>query len=148
MKNRRAVGDLKDRLLEWVDAHCPTPYSWIFPGSRNPEQPMWRHQVYDYLHAAARAVGFDSEGLGPHTFRRAAPGNNTLCCIRGGLNESIELGEVRLTQTPGPQIIVALELDGLALVAFRNHFRATPQPPANKSKTGENRSWRRYVDAN
>jgi hypothetical protein len=30
-----------------------------------------RHQAYDYLHAAARAVGFDSEGFGPHTFRRA-----------------------------------------------------------------------------
>ena len=30
-----------------------------------------RHQVYDYLHAAARAVGLDSEGFGPHTFRRA-----------------------------------------------------------------------------
>jgi hypothetical protein len=23
--SRLAVGDLKDRLLEWVDAHCPTP---------------------------------------------------------------------------------------------------------------------------
>jgi len=30
-----------------------------------------RHQVYHHLHAAARAVGLDSEGFGPHTFRRA-----------------------------------------------------------------------------
>jgi len=45
-------------------------------------------------------------------------------------------------------LAAAFELDGLALVASRNHFRATPQPPTNKSKTGENRSWRRYVDAN
>jgi len=32
---------------------------------------MGRHQVYDYLHAAARAGGLDFEGSGPHTFRPA-----------------------------------------------------------------------------
>jgi len=39
-----------------VAAFETEPYSWIFPGSRNPEQPMWRHQVYDYLHAARQAM--------------------------------------------------------------------------------------------
>jgi len=41
-----------------------------FPGeSESRAADVARHQVYDHLHAAARAVGLDSEGFGPQTRR-------------------------------------------------------------------------------
>lgn len=70
-RRKLALGDLNDRLRDWVATHCPTPESWIFAQPDQPARPMWDSGVRKELHLAAAAVGLDFKGLGPHTFRRA-----------------------------------------------------------------------------
>jgi len=67
-----ALGYLVERYRAWVKAKNITDQeAWIFAQEDNPEQPMWDSGVRKALHAAARAVGCDFPGLGPHSFRRA-----------------------------------------------------------------------------
>jgi integrase len=94
------------------------PYSWIFAGSRNPDQPIGRHQVYDCLHAAATAVGLDSEGFGPHTFRRA----------KITRRQQVGGSAIEASNIPGhSQVQMTSEYTRVAVARQPQHFPAVPR---------------------
>jgi integrase len=67
-----AVGDLSDRVLDWIaKLDRRGPEDWLFPQSSDPSKPLWDSGVRKALHEAAQDVGCDFAGLGPHSFRRA-----------------------------------------------------------------------------
>lgn len=65
------IGDLVDRFTEFAASHPRGPDDFIFQQRRAPGKPLWDSGVRDALHEAAKTVGCDFEGLGPHSFRRA-----------------------------------------------------------------------------
>jgi integrase len=71
-KRMLAIAGLAGRYRDWVAtlAH-QGPDAWLFPQPGDPTKPMWDSGVRKELHKAAKAVGCDFEGLGPHSFRRA-----------------------------------------------------------------------------
>jgi len=67
-----ALGDLADRLLDWIgNLDRRGPNDWIFPQSSDVSKPLWDSGVRKALHDAAQEVGCDFAGLGPHSCRRA-----------------------------------------------------------------------------
>jgi integrase len=67
-----ALGDLADRLLDWIaKLERRGPNDWIFPQASDPTKPLWDSGVRKALHEAAQEAGCDFPGLGPHSFRRA-----------------------------------------------------------------------------
>jgi len=111
------------------------PYSWIFPGSRNPGQPMGRHQVCDYLHSAARAVGLDFEGLGPHSFRRA---NITWGQqVGGSAIEASKIAGHAEVQMTSEYTFVALERQQELTRAIQGRLRAAAEKVEHQPKQQE-----------
>ena len=65
------VGDAAIRLRERAVQRKAKPEDWVFSQPRDASQPMWDSAVRDALHQAAKIVGCDFKGFGPHSFRRA-----------------------------------------------------------------------------
>jgi integrase len=66
-----ALGDLCDRYIDWmVKLDRRGTNDWIFPQASNREADVGSG-IRKAIHEAAKDVGCDSPGLGPHSFRRA-----------------------------------------------------------------------------
>ena len=59
------------RYREKAVSDGATPESFIFQQKRARGKPLWDSGIRDALHQAAKQVGCDFSGLGPHSFRRA-----------------------------------------------------------------------------
>jgi integrase len=67
-----ALGDLWERYSDWIaKLERRGPNDWIFPQAGDPAKPLWDSGVRKAIHEAAKEVGCDFPGLGPHSFRRA-----------------------------------------------------------------------------
>ena len=70
-KRTLALGHLVERYNAKAAEESRDPEAWVFAQRRDASKPLWDSGVRDALHQAAKAVGCDFEGLGPHSFRRA-----------------------------------------------------------------------------